>query len=344
MAVVTDSTGCISTAPVTINEPAVFSASIIDSTGVSCFGDSNGTATVTAMGGVPPYTYAWSNGETTATADSLYAGIHSVIVTDTNGCTTVASVVITEPAPLTSGITDSTDAGCGTICNGTATVSVSGGTPPYNYLWGNPAAQTDSFADSLCLGINEVTITDTNGCITTDSVMISAPPILIASNIVTNASCNTISDGAIDLTVTGGSPPYTYLWLPGGDTTQDLTNVFPDTFIVVITDSTGCSITDTAIVSVLITVIADAGLDISICTGDVVTLTATATGSNFLWSPGSTLNDSTILNPLATPDTTTVYVLTVNAGACTDRDTIMVSIVLIDAGEDVTIANEALTL
>ena len=104
------------------------------STDVSCYDGADGSATITATGGTAPYTYLWSDGQTTATATGLGAGTYSVTATDANGCTTSQTVTVNEPTAL-SNLMSSTNVSCNAFTDGTATITVSGGTAPYTYLW-----------------------------------------------------------------------------------------------------------------------------------------------------------------------------------------------------------------
>ncbi len=135
--VVTDSKGCSITAQVTITEPDVLEADAVQVTPVVCNGESNGSATVTATGGNGGYTYLWDNGETTATATALNAGLHSVVVTDIKGCSITAQVTITEPDVLEANAVQVTPVVCNGESNGSATVTATGGNGGYTYLWDN---------------------------------------------------------------------------------------------------------------------------------------------------------------------------------------------------------------
>lgn len=154
---------CNATASVTITQPAALTATTSQNNG--CNGSCNKTATVIPSDGTLPYTYHWNNGQTGATATELCTGNYSVTVTD--GCTntSVQSVTITDPTVLTA--TTSQVEPSLTSCDGTATVSPSGGTSPYTYLWSN--AQTTNPATGICGGTCSVTVTDANGCTTTKS-------------------------------------------------------------------------------------------------------------------------------------------------------------------------------
>jgi gliding motility-associated-like protein len=167
--------------------------------------------------------------------------------------------------------------------------------------------------------------------------------LIIITGVVTDASCNTIADGAIDITVAGGTGTYTYLWSPGGAVIQDLTNILSGTYTVIVTDLNGCS--DSAIYTVnsLLTVISSAGNDTSICVGSMATLCGTlSTGAiNYQWQeiPAMINVGATICIQVA-PILTTSYILIASNGLCADTDTVVVTVNLLpvaNAGADETI-------
>ena len=240
---ITGATGCTSVDSVTIVQPAPFVPTIAG-TDVTCFGACDGTATVTPTGGTAPYTFTWSNGDTTAALTGLCAGTYSVIVSDAGGCSDTLSVVITEPSQLVATFA-TIDPNCG-ASDGTATINVTGGTPftsgaPYTYLW-TPTGQTGQTAAGLAAGAYTVLVTDSIGCTEVFTLLLGnqgGPAITL--NAQNNMSCNGICDGSIDIDVAGG--PFTYSWTgPGGftDTTQDINNLCAGTYIVEVTDATGC--------------------------------------------------------------------------------------------------------
>lgn len=148
---------------VQVGEPAMFVATAVVDSNVTCAGANDGGATATATGGTIPYTYLWSNSATTASITGIAAGTYITTITDTNGCTSTASATITEPTELTAAATAT--ATTGVMNNGTATVSASGGTPAYTYVWSN--GQTTATADGLGAGVYTATVTDANGCTAT---------------------------------------------------------------------------------------------------------------------------------------------------------------------------------
>lgn len=237
---VTDAAGCVETATVTLTDNGAPTATITAQTDVNCFGGNNGSATVTATGGAGGYTYSWSptNGPS-ATETGLTAGTYTVTVTDAVGCVATATVTITEPTDLTGAITGQSDPLCVGSCDGTATVTAAGGTPPYNYLW-STGGNTNS-ESGMCDGNHTVQITDANGCAIIVPVTITDPPVLAGTIVPTDALCAGDCDGSADLTVTGGTPPYTFLW-SDASTSEDATGLCAGGYNVTITDANGCTV------------------------------------------------------------------------------------------------------
>ncbi|WNJ18690.1 T9SS type A sorting domain-containing protein [Pontibacter sp. G13] len=169
---------CLDDLNITTGGVATLTASISSSSNVSCNGDSDGSATVTASGGTPPYSYSWSNGASTASISGLAAGTYSVTVSDAGSQSANTSVTITQPAVLSASITGTDETnGSG---NGEADLAVSGGTSPYSYSWSNGATTQD--LTGLSAGTYSVTVTDANGCeatdqVTIDDVVVSCPTI-----------------------------------------------------------------------------------------------------------------------------------------------------------------------
>jgi len=236
--IITDATGCDDTIPICVTEPSALSVTIA-STNVTCNGNNDGTATATVTGGTTIYTYLWMpGGSPLPTIVGLSAGTtYTITVTDGNGCTATASVLITEPAVLTTTIT-STNITCNSLCDGTATLTVAGGTTAYTYSWSN--GDTTATADSLCVGNYQGTVTDANGCTSTQSVNITEPAALSVTVTFTNASCSGGCDGTASASVSGGSGAYTYLWNPGGLTTSSVTGLCTGSYTLDVSDANGC--------------------------------------------------------------------------------------------------------
>ncbi|MQP53770.1 SprB repeat-containing protein, partial [Flavobacterium sp. LMO9] len=155
-------------------------------------------------------TYSWApSGGTAATASGLSAGTYTVTVTDANSCTATQSFTITEPTALVATPASQTNVSCNSGSNGSATVSVSGGTAGYTYSWA-PSGGTAATASGLSAGNYTVTVTDANSCTATQSFTITEPTALVATPASqTNVSCNSGSNGSATVSVSGGTAGYT---------------------------------------------------------------------------------------------------------------------------------------
>lgn len=286
---VTDANGCTITATVTITEPPALS--IAPTFTLANCNICDGVINLNPSGGTPPYTFVWApNVSTGPTANNVCAGTYTITITDASNCTSTFTVNLgNNNGPSLS--MSSTPTSCFGSCDGTATVTPSGGTPPYTYLW-NPGGQTNAMATGLCQGTYTVQVTDAPGCISFATVTISQPPAFSAPASITNSSCDTPCTGAIDITPSGGTPPYTYLWMPGNLNTQDVTGLCAGTYTLTITDANNCDSTFTY------TITAPPAVTVTInstnvnCNGDCDgTATANPSGGvgnfTYLWMPGS---------------------------------------------------------
>ena len=302
-------------------------------TNISCNGLTNGAIDLTVTGGFAPASYLWSNSATTQDLISLGVGTYTVTVTDINGCRANISQTITQPAILTSAITAQTNVSCFGGNNGSVTVTASGGTTAYQFsLNGGPNQASGTFS-GLIAGSYTVTITDANGCIRTQAVTITqplAPLTLVTSQ--TNVLCFGASTGAINLTPSGGTTPYTYTW-SNGATTQDLSGIVAGTYTVVVNDANGTTGGCTATTTVTITQPA-AALTLSstqvnvLCNGATTgSIDLTPAGGTapyaYAWSNGATTQDLTGL----AAGTYTVNVTDANglAGSCAATATIIIT-------------------
>ncbi|MBN8697608.1 MAG: gliding motility-associated C-terminal domain-containing protein [Bacteroidetes bacterium] len=341
---ITDATGCSINITIPLNNQ---NGPTLATTGtdITCNGSCNGTATVTATGGTSPYAFLWNDpaAQTTATASALCEGIYFVQVTDNAGCISISNITITEPDSIEFSLASSVNPLCNGNNNGVITTIPNGGTLPYTFAWssgGNTATE-----DSLAAGSYTVTITDANGCTATQTITLTNPTSLTITSTSTNPSCNTIADGAIDVTVGGGTTPYSYQW-SGASTanTEDLTAILNGTYTITVTDLNGCSIADTIVLLPNQTVLANAGNDTTFCESGSITLNATSTnGVNFQWFelPGNTSvgNTSTVsITPIS--GNSSYYVVVDNGAGCSINDTINLTsnpLPSVNAGADATI-------
>jgi gliding motility-associated-like protein len=238
--VVTDSHACSQSSQIIVTTPTQF-ASAISSTNVVCYGQANGTAEVSTLGGTPPYNYLWSpGGATSRTVSNLAPGIYTATITDSAGCRSVMSDTISQPQQLVLNATGST-----TLCYGqsaTLTASVSGGTLPYQFTWSNGFTGASQSVSPLTLTNYSVHITDAHGCATTTmSLPVAVHPPLNVSASATDSICEGSSATIASVASGGNGGPYSYSW-NGGALTGSSAQVAPihdTTFTVSVSD--GCS-------------------------------------------------------------------------------------------------------
>ena len=247
----------------TITQPNALTAVNSNPVNVTCYGNASGTILVTAVNGTAPYNVSWSGPSSgnppgieinvsggTFNITSLLAGNYTATVIDANGCTTITPFTITQPNQLTAS-SSLTQVSCFGGANGTATITASNGTAPYNVSWSGPSSGNPPGIEinasggtfnitSLLAGTYTYTVTDANSCTANTSITITQPSALTVSGVVVSNN--------IDLSVTGGTLPYNYSW-SNGAVTQDLPNVSPGTYVVLVTDANNCTVSDTFVVN-----------------------------------------------------------------------------------------------
>ena len=213
-------------------------------TNVSCNGGANGTASVTPINGTPPYTYLWLPGnQTTQSVTGLAAGSYTVRAIDAAQDTARDTIIITEPPALTA-TTSQTNVSCNGGNNGTATVTVSGGTTPYTYSWA-PTGGNAATATGLTAGSYTCTITDFNGCTLQKTFVITQSGSLVASTSQVNILCNGASTGSATVNASGGTTPYTYAWAPTGGNNPTASGLAAGNYTCTITDFNSCTLLKT---------------------------------------------------------------------------------------------------
>ncbi len=262
---IVDGNNCPAVLSVSISQPTLLYANT-SSTGVTALGATDGTATANPSGGNPTYSYQWSNNTTTQSIAGLSPGSYTVTVTDANGCTSTQTAFVSGfNCDLSASIT-SVDLSCYGGLDGQATIAVSGGNLPYNYLWSSGA--TTQTATNLPSGSVTATATDATGCVITQSVSIGQPALLVLTVVsVQNVLCPMDMTGGASISVSGGSPPYSFN-LPGGG----LGNLGVGSYTISVTDNHNCS--STASFNIIATdnqgptMVCPA--DIQICGGNIV--------------------------------------------------------------------------
>jgi uncharacterized repeat protein (TIGR01451 family)/gliding motility-associated-like protein len=299
---ITSATGVTS---VTITEPSALQVDGIV-TNVNCNGSSTGSITLSVSGGSSTYSsYSWTGpaGFTASTKNisSLAAGNYTVTITDSNSCTLTQSFTIIQPAAAISATTTITDVGCYGSSTGQVILETVGGTSPYTYAWSGPSTFTASTKDitGRAAGSYSVTITDAKSCSLSltggTAITIAQPAAVLSATITsqTNVSCKGNATGAINITVSGGTSPYTYSW-SNGAVTEDLSSLAAGTYSLIVTDSKSC----TTSVSVTITepnnvlsasTIPTAALCKGGATGNIIlNVTGGTSGYTYLWSNSTT--------------------------------------------------------
>ncbi len=320
---VTDFNGCEDTISINITEPMPLVASTVVDSNAACNGSADGGATASATGGTSPYAYLWSNGQIDSNATNLAAGVHTVTITDANGCVDVTTVTITEPSAVLAAIALDSNVSCNGFADGGATASASGGTSPYTYLWSD--TQIGATATGFPAGTYEVYVTDDNGCMDTASITITEPTLLVAAAAVdSNASCNGFADGGATASASGGTAPYTYLW-SDNQVTQSATGLGAGTYIVTVTDANGCEDTASVVITEPALLVASTVLDSNAsCNGFTDGgATASANGGTspytYLWS------DNQVTESAVGLGAGTYTVTVTDANGCTDTSSVTIT-------------------
>ena len=235
---VSDLNGCTASDCVTVTNPAppILEMSSTDETSN---GANDGTATATVISGSAPFSFHWSNNDVTETIENLPPDIYCVTVTDGNGCTAEECINVIGLGCDLAGNISTSNANCTGGNDGTATINVSGGTEPYSYNWSNGSGEM--MVVNLSAGAISVTATDATGCILILETTISEPEQLNVTSSVTNASCNGVCDGAVNLIITGGTSPFTSFSWSGPCEGQNPIGVCAGSFTVTTTDANGCT-------------------------------------------------------------------------------------------------------
>ncbi len=244
---VEDDNGCLFSSSVDIGEPDALTADFSD-TPLTCDGGDDASIDLTVFGGTPPYTYVWTGpslfSSTNEDISGLEAGIYFVEITDDNDCVLDAQYEILEVAGIDiSGTTGSTT--CTNGNDGSVTISITGGQEPFSFAWTGPGSFNSSNQNisGLNAGTYSVVVTDDNGCAANASFVVNAPTALTATFVLTHVICPGAATGAIVTTPSGGTAPYTFLWIGPGSpaTTQNISNALAGDYTLMLTDASGCT-------------------------------------------------------------------------------------------------------
>ncbi|HLU88056.1 MAG TPA: gliding motility-associated C-terminal domain-containing protein, partial [Taishania sp.] len=294
---------------------------------IGCGETCTGSATVNVTGGTSPYTYEWSNGETSQGITDLCAGNYSVEVTDALGCSTTANVTITTTPNSLNVTFNQTNIVCPSACNGDATATITGGTAPYLYEWEN--GETSNSISNLCAGNYTIEVTDANNCTTTATVEIVdlSIPIQITTNVI-NESCENTCDGSITTTITGGVLPNSFSWNTGQNT-QNISNLCDGNYTLTVTDNNGCIQTSQATVlpgdatpTPIITPVNDLTVE-----DQAVQVVVNTTGGSWSSDCGTCLSATGVFDPAIAGVGTFEICYTIGTGACQETTCIDITVV-----------------
>jgi outer membrane protein OmpA-like peptidoglycan-associated protein len=235
---VTDANGCEKTINASINQPPPLYVKLISIQDIKCADDKNGNINIDVTGGVPPYHYKWSNGDSTKNINNISAGDYSVTVTDANGHKQILHAKIAQPSAIIAQLNYVKNLLCYNDNSGAVHVTVTGGQLPYKYLWNS--GQTSEDLMNVSAGDYALTITDGSGCKQNIKATLTQPDAFTSKVAeVKNISCKGSKQGEIHIDVTGGIVPYKYSW-SNGDKSKDLTAVNAGAYSVRVTDGNGC--------------------------------------------------------------------------------------------------------
>jgi gliding motility-associated-like protein len=293
-----DINGCKQSDSILISQPPDIKASILNSINPTCFGKLDGSISTDASGGVQPYFYQWTNGQTDKDIRLLSGGNYSLSLTDANGCVKKLNTSLIEPPNLAINLSLLSDVACLGGKDGSVLANVYGGTPPYQYAWKNidlELSNTSNLLTGLPAGIYALAVHDNNNCTADNYIEITAPQFLLESNLSKkDLSCFNGSDGNAKVVVTGGTSPYNINW-SNGSSGDIANNLSAGVYTVTIQDSKNCSIINKAvIVSPSQLTINVAVKDISCAEQQDGELSAAVLNGvspyNYLWSNGTPLS------------------------------------------------------
>ncbi len=292
---VTDANGCSATAATTVGSSNMAITSTVATTATSC-ASNTGSATATPTNGTATYSFLWSNTQTGGTISNLGAGSYQVTITDGNGCTGTATAAVTTPnGPSATRVV--TDITCNGQNNGAIDVTTTGGTNPITYTWSSTANTED--LSNLAAGTYTLTINDVNNCSFTLSGVITEPDVLSAAGNGSNITCFGAGNGSINVTVSGGTPNYSYLWNTTA-ITPDLSGLGAGTYTLTITDAHSCTASFVSVLTEPTQVMASVTLTDVTCNGTptgsgMVTATGGASPYTYTWTGGATGPNPTTL-------------------------------------------------
>lgn len=328
---VTDFNGCTLTDTVSITESGVLTLNA-NITNVRCFGGSSGSINLSPSGGTQPFTYTWAAAGSPNSPNlfNLTAATYQVTVEDANGCSATGNYTVSQPANIVL-VTSAVDASCAAGGAGQATVSVTGGVPPFTYSWNTNPAQTTATATDLRPGTYTVLVTDSNDCVKTATAVVSTTGSFELNLNLQDVGCPGADNGRAEVTLTGGAAPYVYTWSNNPSQPSRInSNLTSGNYGVTVTDANGCVQSENFFIDQNSELSVEIGSnEVILSPGEVAELepVLSRTGNyTYNWSPATGLSSTNQLEVTANPNQTTTYTLTVDetGSPCAATDTVRV--------------------
>ena len=315
---ITDANGCTHLFTQTLGQPSQL-VTTLSAGQILCNGSSTIIAAATS-GGVSGYTYLWSDNSANDSINAV-AGTYFVTTTDFNGCSRSDTISVSEPTAVAVAISATSP-----VCSGSGSLqgTTNGGTPGYTYLWST--GDTTSGVNNAAPGTYTLTVTDANGCSDSSTAIINPPAnVVVFASIAANTSC-TNPNGLLFAVPSGGAGPYTFLW-SNGDTTQQINNLTAGTYTCTVTDTNGCSGSNSFVVSGPTPPVASVNFPVSnVCEDDApLTLFGGSPAGGFWSGPG-------VNGVLFTPGNAALganiisYIYVDSASGCSDTATTIITV------------------
>ena len=302
------------TVNVTVTVPFQSSIQSIQPSG--CTPQNNGSASTSIVAGTGPFTYLWNTGATISSISNLGPGTYTCTITDPSGCSKQDTVVLQYPSFLSVNPAAIQNIGCSSGASGSITINATGGTAPYNYIWSNGA--TGIVNSSLIAGNYTVTVTDQNGCTSAQTNTVIQPSALNVLPALVNNNCYGVSAGSISLSVSGATPPYTYVWSPNVSSSNTGSGLSNGNYTITVSDNNGCTTIANATVTSPTAILINASIINSTCQLANASITVNPSGATpnyaYNWSNGvATATNQNIVSG--------IYTLTVTDNLGCSKDT-----------------------
>ena len=244
---VQDASGCTVDQIVLVTEPQPVSVSVASQTDILCFGQNTGQLSFTGNGGTAPYSFSFASAPfgPSSSFPNLVAGTYSITIMDANACTASAVVNLSQPSqPLSASVSSQIDVACFGDATGEVTIAASGGTAPYLFSLNGGASVANPVFSNLLAGPYSVTVQDASACTFSLNVNIAEPlsAVSLLNVATTDADCYGAPTGSAAVSVTGGTPPYSFSCNGVSNASGSFTSLFAGVYNAIATDANGCTI------------------------------------------------------------------------------------------------------